>query len=309
MTEHSPSPNSLASINGHVVTLDQATVPATDRGLLFGDSVFESIVAFGTKTLDPSPHLTRLRDSAARVRIPIPWSDEELLFELEGLCHKLGAAKTQLRLVVTRGDGFGLGTPKGRRRLSPNKYLYAIACQPAPPSIYRDGIALQSYHQGYTDRGGTIKTPNYLRSIVAIDKLRDGFQDILWTNQDGEITESSIANIFFVGRFGDQVEVATPALTSGLLAGTTRQRLIRLLGEAQIPVTERVIFREELPSFDEAFLCSSVRGLVAVSQIDEHRLHSPRPRASFRHFERLYLSWVTSQIGYPVDWNSGQRLV
>ena len=77
---------------------------------------------------------------------------------------------------------------------------------------------------------------------------------------------------------------------------------------AGIPVQEQTIFVDELPRFDEAFVCSTVRGLVPVSTIDKHKLHTARPGSVFRHIERLYMTWVETQLGYRVDWGTGQPI-
>jgi branched-subunit amino acid aminotransferase/4-amino-4-deoxychorismate lyase len=124
---------------------------------------------------------------------------------------------------------------------------------------------------------------------------KGGFDDVLWVNGDGEVAEATWANIFLIGRTGDLVEIATPALASGLLAGIVRRRIAELLNTAKIPVTERVVTIDELPRFDEAFVTSSIRGLVPVLQIDRHRLQTLRPNAVFHHIARLYQTWLSTQ--------------
>ena len=84
--------------------------------------------------------------------------------------------------------------------------------------------------------------------------------------------------------------------------------MIELMQNAGIPVQEQTIFVDELPRFDEAFVCSTVRGLVPVSAIDKHKLHTARSGSVFRHIERLYMTWVETQLGYRVDWATGQHL-
>jgi branched-subunit amino acid aminotransferase/4-amino-4-deoxychorismate lyase len=76
--------------------------------------------------------------------------------------------------------------------------------------------------------------------------------------------------------------------------GIVRRRITELLMTAKIPVTERVITLDELPRFDEAFVTSSIRGLVPVAQIDRHRLQTLRPNAVFNHISRLYQTWLSS---------------
>jgi len=296
----------LIAINGLVTTPEDAKVPALDRGLLFGDGVFEVFVAFGPHILDIKRHLERLRVSAEALEFAIPWSDAELEFELNHLVSQVAAAKTYIRLYVSRGNGLGMRLDPASK---PNRFVYCLPAAVENARIYSEGLRLKRMIKAENTRGAAAKTSNYLGSVLGVARAqKEGYDEVLWSNQDGEITEAATANIFFLARSGDLVEFLTPPAHSGLLLGITRDTLIQRLKAAQIPVREHTIFVEELPRFDEAFLCSTVRGLVPVATIDKHRMHSARPNAVFRHIERLYLTWVETQVGYPVDWATGRRL-
>jgi branched-subunit amino acid aminotransferase/4-amino-4-deoxychorismate lyase len=296
--------NGLISVNGRISPPDTAVVPALDRGFLFGDNVFEVFVCFGDKVLDLAPHLQRLRASAESLRMEIPWSDAELAFELTALCEQVAEPKKYLRLVVTRGEGMGLRIPPGAR---PNRVIYCFPATTEPLTVYKDGLALKKAVKPGSERGAAAKTGNYLSSILAMEKAEaEGFNDVLWTNSENEVTEASTANIFFMARTGDNVEIITPPAHSGILLGITRATMIDLIRGAGIPVTEQIIFSDEIARFDEAFLCSTVRGLVPVHQIDRHKMHSARPTAVFRHLERLFITWVETQIGFRPDWRTGR---
>jgi branched-subunit amino acid aminotransferase/4-amino-4-deoxychorismate lyase len=296
----------LISVNGLITPPDQARIPALDRGFLFGDAVFEVFVGFGKKLLDVPRHLARLRQSAEAVALELPWSDAELEFELSALAEQLDESKLYIRLVVTRGNGIGLRVPADAK---PNKIVYAMRAHAESASTYRDGLALKRVQKGTTERGAAPKTSNYLASVLAVQKAeREGFQDVLWTNADNEITEASTANVFFIAREGDSVEFVTPPPMSGLLVGITRTTLIELMRRASLPVREHIVYADELARFDEAFMCSTVRGLVPINRIDQHRLHTTRPNAIYKHIERLYMAWVTSEVGHKVDWATGRPL-
>lgn len=296
--------NGLIAVNGVFKKPDQASIPALDRGFLFGDNVFETLCAFDQKILNINKHLSRLRRSAATLELDIPWSDEELEFELQTATEQFAAPKKSLRLVVTRGTGLGISPAE---TLTPNRVLIVLPAKPENLTTLEQGIKLEIKFLPYTEREATAKTGNYLRSILAVKKAQaNGFDDVLWCNADREVAEASTANIFLLGRHGDLVEIATPAINTGVLAGITRMTLINLLNQAQIPVTERIIDRDEIPRFDEAFVCSTVRGLVPVQQINNHKLHTMRKNSVFRHILRLHQAWVTSQLGHRVDWNSGE---
>lgn len=296
----------LVSINGKVTPVGEARLSALDRGFLLGDSIFEVMVGFGNQVLDPEAHLQRLRESAAMTGMKIPWSDEQLTFAIQDLLSRTGFPKSWIRLAVSRGTGTGL---RFSPDLEPNLYIYCLPATLQPPEVYETGIRLKRRAQGFTLRGATPKSANYLRSIHALSQAAPaGFDDVLWTNADGEITEASTANIFLIGRSGDLVEIATPPAGSGLLLGITRMTMIDLLNNARIPVTERIIHQEELPRFDEAFVTSTVRGLVPVSAIDQHKLHTRRRQSVFNQIERLFLTRLESILGIKTDWNSGQAL-
>lgn len=297
----------LININGVITPLDRATISATDRGFLFADNIFETLVAFDGTILNVKQHIDRLRNSAANMEIPIPWSDEELKFDLESMVERTKHRKGILRLVVTRGDGFGISFDS---EISPNKYIYSIPAHPEPAWVLKDGIALKLINSQSAKRGPIAKTGNYLSSIVAVKKAKvEGYDDILWSNDDSEITEASTANIYFIGRYGDEVEIVTPSLFSGLLSGITRSTIKRLLERAKIRVEERIIYAEEIARFDEAFVCSTVRGLIPVKKISKHDLTTTRETSVFRHIFKLYMTWAECELGHRVDWNTGKRIV
>ena len=296
----------LISINGIITPKEEAKISPLDRGFLFGDNIFEVFVAFGTKIIDLKAHLKRLRTSAKMIALDIPFSDESLTFELESMVEATNFKKSYIRLVITRGEGVGLALPKENK---PNKLIYCFPASPCEGEIYQEGITLKQESMLHRQKGSHPKTGNYLTSITALGKAqKEGFNDILWVNAEGELTEATTANIFLIGRMGDLVEIATPEEQSGLLLGITRSRIIELLERSQIPVTIRKIDTKEIPAFDEAFLCSTVKGLIPIKKIDGHRMHTKRTNSVFNHIERLYHSWIESQLSFRVDWNSGEPI-
>lgn len=294
----------LVSVNGVTTPLENAKISALSRGFLFGDAIYETMVAFGPKVLDVERHLGRLRASAEAMGFEVPWSNEVLAFEIQSLAEALSAPKQLIRLVVSRGIGGGLLPTDD---LTPERVLY---CQGAPiqPQLYQSGVALKRVLARGVSRGPQAKvTGTYVTSVRQLAKAQgEGFDDILWTNSEGEITEASSANIFFLARIGDQVEIVTPPPASGLLLGLTRATMLTLFQQAGIKAHEQTVFADELPRFDEAFLCSSVKGLVPVNRIDRHKLHTARSGAIFRQLARLFHAWVARELSHKVDWVTGR---
>ncbi|MCX6129605.1 MAG: aminotransferase class IV [Proteobacteria bacterium] len=279
----------LVSINGNISPIAEGRVQAHDRGLLYGDGIYEVIAAVGSSLIDLDEHLARLRRSALETYIEIPWSDEALRFELEHIVQLGAFPRSSVRLHVTRGIGLGL---RAEGKLTPNRYIYCSPAKNPSPANYEQALKLKIKRHPGAPKGPQVKSPSYLPAIIALAEAQtEGFDEVLWCNNEGEITEAASANIFLISRQGDLVEIATPPSTSGILLGITRARIINLLHRSQIPVTERIITLEELPRFDEAFVTSSVRGPFPVQLIDRHRLHSTRPQAVFHHILRLYRTW------------------
>jgi branched-chain amino acid aminotransferase len=298
--------DALIAIDGRVTRPDDARMSPLDRGFLIGDAVFEVFVAFGSHVMDLQRHLTRLRCSADMIGLEIPWSDAEMAFELTSLAEQVSHLKKYLRLVVTRGQGLGVRIPD---RCQPSRVTY---CFKAEMSTLRpgQGLAMKRLVRPGFQRGSAAKTPHYLPAAVGLARAaREGFDEILWSSPEGEVAEAHAANIFFMAREGDYVSFVTPPEQSGLLLGVTRETVITLLRNAGIPVAEEVIFIDELPRFDEAFLCSTVQGLVPIRRIDNFKLHTLRQQATFWHIERLFQTWVSTQLGYRVDWQTGAPLL
>lgn len=295
----------LISINGKICDPQNAVLSPLDRGFLFGDNVFEVFVAFHGKIIDLKEHLDRLRFSADLIKLQLPWTDEELEFELKSIAEHSNFPKAYIRLVVTRGEGVGIRAPEAP---SPNRLIYCFPATIEQPRIYQDGVKLKLKSLNFTERGPNAKTGNYLRSITAIEDARkDNFDDILWANSDGEITESSTSNIFLIGRDQEFVEIATPPASSGILLGITREKIIDLLTRSQIKATIRTIYKDEIPRFDEAFLCSTVRGLIPIKKIDAHIFHTTRPSSVYHNIARLFMTSLRVTLGMEVEWNTGER--
>lgn len=295
----------LASVDGALIKAQEARIPLEDRGFLFGDGVFETLVAFGSQILDLDAHLGRLRRSADDILLDLPWSDSELRFEIETLVDAVKAPKSNIRLMVTRGTSIALKiTPD----LVPRKVIWCRSADPIAADVLTKGISLKRKTQPFTLRGPAAKHPNYLRSAVALAEVqRSGYDEVLWANSEGEFTEAATANIFFVARQGDTYEVVTPPAHSGILEGITRSKMLDICRKSGADVKEAVTFVDELPRFDEAFICSTVRGLVPVAKIDQHKLHTVHENSLFKALHGAYLRLTWEKLGRKVDWSTGRE--
>jgi branched-chain amino acid aminotransferase len=261
-------------------------------GLLQGDffhgsRAMTTMLAKGARVVDLERHLERLAEHAQQLLIDKPPRADVLKFEIDSVLAMLGPPlMAKIRIILFADHG---------RRICRIIEVESLDVDEAGFDTKQVGLRLSSHCDRSWARGGHVKTGFLGERQVAIRQaVASGFDDVLWINGDGELAEATWANIFLIGRTGDLVEIATPPATSGILMGIVRRRITELLMTAKIPVTERVITLDELPRFDEAFVTSSIRGLVPVAQIDRHRLQTLRPNAVFNHISRLYQTWLSS---------------
>ena len=232
-----------------------------DRGLQFGDGVFETIAVQSGKLLCREAHFTRLETGCRRLSIACP--DRSLLErEADRLCESLTAAV--LKIIITRGTGGrGYQPPEN---ISANRVL-SVHDQPVyPPVYYREGI--ESYVCGgridHTPDLAGIKHLNRLEQIILRREVAaTPYPEGAVLDRYDNVVEGSMSNIFML----KDDKLITPDLSRCGIAGVIRQSIIELDKAAGRETAIRTIAREELFEADEVFYCNSVIGIWPVKRI------------------------------------------
>jgi branched-chain amino acid aminotransferase len=230
----------LAIVDGALVPVEEATVPATDEGLLRGDGVFEVLRLYGGRPYALDDHLTRMQRSARNLRLPLD-VDAVRADALALLDAAAVPAAAQLRLVVTRG-GRRLGFVEP---LASHPETVALASVTYAPTRILDGIKSLSY------------ASNMLATRLA--KERGGDEALLVTPH-GRVLEAPTSTLFCAL---DDATLVTPPLDDHVLDSITRRRVLDLARAVERPVT-----LDELLGAQEAFLASTTREVQAVSAVD-----------------------------------------
>jgi branched-chain amino acid aminotransferase len=125
----------------------------------------------------------------------------------------------------------------------------------------------------------TLKTTSRADHIYArIEARRAGAEDAVFLTTQGYLAESTTANIFLIRRGTDgRAELATPALDCAILPGTTRSWLLRWAATVGLAPIEGRLTPDELAAADEAFLCSSVAGILPVTRFNGHSIGTGLP--------------------------------
>jgi 4-amino-4-deoxychorismate lyase len=252
-----PEPAALALIDGQ-----PAALPLDDRGLAYGDGLFETVLLFRGRPVWWDAHLERLARGAAALGIAAPdrrvWQDD-LAALLAGPAPL--AERQVLKLILTRGSsgrGYAPDRSAAARRI--------VQLLPAPadrPDWRRDGIVLRwcALRLAEQPRLAGLKHLNRLEQVLARAEWDDpAIAEGLLCRQDGQPVSATAANLFVVaGR-----RLLTPPVDRCGVAGVCRRFLL-----AQPEASECELDRQAVLQADELFLCNSLRGILPVARLGE----------------------------------------
>jgi len=250
-------------INGKVN--DQINV--LDRGLLYGDGVFETIAIRGRRIALWHEHIQRLQYACKTLQISCP--DEALLKEeitqlINQLEHNI-SANFIVRVTVTRGVG-----ERGYRPVpdaTPSRII-SVHDLPHSPKEYRtSGIRLRCCHirLAKSDLAG-IKHLNRLEQVLAQAEWQsdEGIQEGLMLDHNNHVVEGTMSNVFIV----KNQQLITPDLNDSGVAGVMRQCVMSLAKKHNIEMRESPLSLAEVSNADEIFMSNSLIGIWPVRQLE-----------------------------------------
>lgn len=259
-------------VDGAVLPAAGAHLSVFDRGFQLGDGIFETLRARGGRPAELEAHLARLHRSAGGLDIDLPPDIDQRL--ADGIAALLAAdgldgpdGDASIRITVSRGAF------RARGVLPPETVPATIAIQvwpvvAAPVDHLERGLHLITSAVRRDPRNplAALKTTSRAEYVYArLEARRAGADDALFITIDDHLSEGTSANIFLVRRGS---ELATPSLDCAILPGTTRSWLLTwAVGVGLTPVEGRLT-RADLAAADEAFLSSSVAGILPVTRFD-----------------------------------------
>jgi branched-chain amino acid aminotransferase len=250
-------------VDGRLLRPDEPAVAATDHGVTVGDGVFETLKVTDGRPFALTRHLRRLTRSATGLGLPAP--DEDLL--REGVAAVLGAGERigfgRLRIVVTGGTG-PLGSDRGDGRSA-----HVVLATPAPVPPPTTALWVVPWTRNERSAVAGLKTTSYAENVVALaEAAAHGAAEALLTNTRGELCEGTGSNVLL----GIDGQLLTPPLSSGCLAGITRELLLEWAAKEGLPVEERAVPLEVLATAEDVVLTSSTRDVQRVSVVDGREL-------------------------------------
>jgi branched-chain amino acid aminotransferase len=281
-------------LNGRIVPSEQACIPLTDHGLLYGDGVFEGIRFYHGHALRLPQHVERLYCSARALNLVVPCNERELTAAIAETIAAYGEPNGYLRLVVTRGTGkLGLD-PKSCAR--PNMFMIADVMTMVSAEVRERGARVIISATRRLSPDGLdprIKSLNYLNHIMArMEAANAGADEAILLNAQGRVTEGTTENLFVV-RAG---AIYTPPASDGALQGITRALVIELADELDIACAEVSLTAYDLYTADECFLTGTGAELIPVREVDGRALTSS-PGPVFARVQQAFKVLVDRECG------------
>ena len=264
-------------LDGRLVDAHAPHLNVTDRGFQLGDGIFETARARRGVVIELAEHLVRLHESAAALELKLGIDDAALAAGIDALLAAesmagSGADGTDLgdaalRITISRGSIETRGLlPPGFGDANATIVIQAWPYVPPPDALLRRGVrAIPSAvrRDPRSPLAGVKSTSRADYVYARLEATRAGADDALFLTTDGAISEATTANVWLVsGR-----TVRTPPPEAAVLVGTTRTWLLRHAAALGLEPVEETIRPDDLWTADEAFLTSSVAGIVPTDLV------------------------------------------
>lgn len=295
-------------MNGRLVDFADAKIHVFTHAIHYGSGLFEGIRCYNTKNQGPAifrleEHTRRLFDSCKIYRMEVPFTPAEI----SQACLDTVAANEfddcYLRPLVYRGF-HSLG-------------VYPAAC-PVDVTIgawkWGKYLGAEAIEQGVDVRVSSWNrmapntfpalakaTGNYMNSILIREEAAaDGYSEGIALDVDGYVSEGSGENIFLV-RDGS---VQTPPLGASILAGITRDSIIRIARDLGYEVVESLIPREALYIADEVFFTGTAAEVTPIRSIDRITIGSGKRGPVTERIQKEYFAYINGEISDRYGWLS-----
>jgi D-alanine transaminase len=261
-----------AYVNGTYVDHRDAVVHVEDRGYQFADGVYEVIHLFRGRLIDEEPHLDRLARSLNELEMDWPMNRSALRVAMREVVRRNRFATGLLYIQVTRGVA-----PRDHKFPTGIRPSIVMTVRPIPEfsGEMRDHgvgvITIEDIRWARRDIKSISLLPNVLgKQAAAAAQVYEAWM----YDDDGFITEGTSSNAWIITAEG---RLVTRPAGHDILRGITRQEILELARELDIPFEERKFTREEAYDAREAFLSNSSHFVTPVTRIDDRVIANGEP--------------------------------
>ncbi|MCG7335559.1 D-amino-acid transaminase [Sporosarcina sp. ACRSM] len=257
-------------VDGQFTEKENLKISVEDRGYYFGDGVYEVIKVYEGELFTAEEHLNRLVESAMKIKLTIPFTQQQLLEIAKKLVQDNQIGTGHVYMQVTRG-----AAPRLHQfpdpTVAPVVVAYAVN-NPRPEKAIDNGVAVKSVADVRWLRCD-IKSLNLLGNVLAKQEAFEAGCTEAILHRDGVVTEGSSSNLFGV----KDGKVYTHPATNLILNGITRQVVLKLCREQRIQVEEKPFTLDEAFAMDEFFLTSTTSEITPITSIDGRPIGTGKP--------------------------------
>jgi 4-amino-4-deoxychorismate lyase len=249
------------------------SLPVSDRGLQYGDGVWETLLISSGKIILLDEHLKRLQWGCNRLNII--GLDKTILRQEISLISK-DIRNCILKIIITRGSG---GRGYSAQGLNSPTRILSLHGIPNTIDHYRNSginICYCTTQLSHNPQLSGFKTLNCLQQVLARSELTDDYQEGIVSDIRGHIIEGTMSNLFLI--IGEQV--ITPRLTHCGIRGIMRAYIVKLLANKNINFVERCVSMQDIENANRLFFTNSVIGLWFVTKINNIEFSTPEENHS-----------------------------
>jgi len=272
---------SICFLNDKYLDIQEAKISPMDRGFLFGDAIYEVIIAVNKKPFELDAHLTRLKKNIFSLKYLL--SDE---FDLEEIILEVISRNKFINQVIYVQISRGTDTVRDHipsNDLTPTIFVSSHELKTDfSLSSGEKAILLEDFRW----RKSQIKATSLLANVIYRSEAKDQevFETILFEN--GFITEGAVSNVFCC----TDNKIITPPLAENILPGVTRKVILELIQDTSLEYEETKIPMDSFLSAEEIWVTNSTKGIIPIIELDGKKIGSGLPGEKYLQISKAFIS-------------------
>tara|TARA_B100001113_G_C21115576_1_gene625191 strand:- start:231 stop:1064 length:834 start_codon:yes stop_codon:yes gene_type:complete len=271
---------SICFLNDKYIDIRDAKISPLDRGFLFGDAIYEVIIAFNKKPFELEAHVSRLKKNIST----LGYSFEDTL-DIEAIIQEVIARNTFLNQVIYLQISRGTDAIRDHipgNNLSPTIFVSSHELQTDfSLSSGEKAILVEDFRW----RKSQIKATSLLANVIyrSEAKQKQVFETILFEN--GFITEGAVSNVFCC----INNKIITPPISENILPGVTRKVVLELIQDASLECMETKIPVDSFLQAEEIWVTNSTKGIIPIIELDGKKIGSGLPGKKYTQISKAFL--------------------
>jgi branched-chain amino acid aminotransferase len=273
--------------NGRIIPLKEVRLSPGQVGLLMGWGVFTTLRIYRGLPFAFERHWKRMARDAGRLQLSMEFSEETVRRAVIELARANHCPEGMARVSFVKNSG---GLWSQADDLPPSDLLIFTRELVPWPTAHRLQLQPMGIFAGGQYAGA--KMLSWVPHAAVLERTHaEGFDDALLLNEKGHLAECTSANIFLV----QDGKVLTPPLSSGCLAGITREILFEIAPASGVELVEQELTPQNLSAAEEAFVSSTTREVAAVGTISPDWKY-PAPGKITRALEQAFVNYVHTYL-------------